>query len=104
MSDKAWRSATPQTILNCFINTGFTERLLNYYYSDDKWNFNADHLNLEDRIVSHYVEMDNNLHVFGPRTDNEILSETIENTSESKDKLQNEEEVTFEVFNKLNMS
>ncbi|CAI6373162.1 unnamed protein product [Macrosiphum euphorbiae] len=39
--------------------------------------------------------MDNNVHVCGTWTDNEILSETIENTSESEDEPQNEEEVIF---------
>ena len=39
--------------------------------------------------------MDNNVYVCGTWTDNEILSETIENNSESKD--ENEEKVTFEV-------
>jgi len=39
--------------------------------------------------------MDNNVQVCGTWTDNEILSETIENTSESEDEPQNEEEVIF---------
>ena len=52
------------------------------------------------RIIfySHYcVEKDYNLHVCGTWTDNKILSETAENTSDSEDEPQNEEEVTFEV-------
>lgn len=100
MSDKAWRSVTPQTILNCFIKAGFKDGDIialdnSTTISDDKWNFIADHLNLDDKNFSHYVEMDNNVQVCGTWTDNEILSETIENTSESEDEPQNEEEVIF---------
>lgn len=39
--------------------------------------------------------MDNNVYVCGTWTDNEILSETIENTSESED--ENEKEIIFDV-------
>ncbi|VVC26158.1 DNA binding HTH domain, Psq-type,Homeobox domain-like,HTH CenpB-type DNA-binding domain,DDE superfamily [Cinara cedri] len=56
MSDKAWRSVTPQTIMNCFIKASF-----------------------KDGVVI--------------PTDDEILSEIIENPSESEDELQREEEV-----------
>ncbi|XP_025406344.1 tigger transposable element-derived protein 6-like, partial [Sipha flava] len=94
------RSVTSQTILNCFIKAGFKDGDIialdnSTTISDDKWNFVADHLNLDDRSFSHYVEMDNNVHVCGTWTDNEILSETIENTSESEDEPQNEEEIIF---------
>jgi hypothetical protein len=41
--------------------------------------------------------MDNNVHVCGSWTNNEILSEAIENTIESEGELQNEEKVIFEV-------
>ncbi|KAL4100660.1 hypothetical protein QTP88_020695 [Uroleucon formosanum] len=40
------------------------------------------------------MEMINNVHVYGAWTDNDILSEIIENTSESENELQNEEEVS----------
>jgi hypothetical protein len=41
--------------------------------------------------------MDYNVNVCGTWSDNDILSETIENTSESEGEPQNEEEVIFEV-------
>jgi len=44
------------------------------------------------------VEMDDNLHECGTWTDDEILLETIENPSESEDKSQNKEEITFKVI------
>lgn len=58
MSDKAWRSVTPQTILNCFIKAGFKDADIialdnSTTISDDKWNFIADHLNLNDKNFSH---------------------------------------------------
>jgi len=59
MSDKAWRSVTLQTILNCFIKAGFKDGDIaidnSATISDDKWNFVAVHLNLDDRIFAHYV-------------------------------------------------
>lgn len=75
MSDKSRGSETPQT--NPIDNSNI-----------DKWNFVANHYNLDDRTLSHYVEMDNNLYVCETRTDYEILWDTIDKPGKSKDQLQ----------------
>lgn len=68
MFDKAWRSVSPKTILNCFIKPDFKEcdnyvPIDNSDIPDNKWNFVVDHFNLDDGIFTHYVEIDNDVRV-----------------------------------------
>jgi len=74
ISDETWRSVSPLTILNCFIKAGFKDGDIiaidnSTTISDDKWNFVADYFNLDDRSLSHYVDLDNNVHVCGTWAD-----------------------------------
>lgn len=70
---------TPQIILNRFVKIGFRSSK-NYILTDnsdianDKWNYVATYSNLNDRHFTHYMEIDNNVHMCGTWTDNEILS------------------------------
>lgn len=68
MSNKTWKSVTPQTILNCFVKASFKDSdnytPIDKNIVDDKWNFVTDYLNLDDRIFTHYVGINNYAHVW----------------------------------------
>jgi hypothetical protein len=78
----AWSSVTPQTIVNCFRHAGFVHRELSLpaieqsELTDSLNLFDAitDHFHITQADINEYADIDSNVLIAEPLTDNEIIS------------------------------
>jgi len=84
LCDKAWRHVKKETIVNCFTKSGFrtsTENIPDEPSDDnnDEW----DQLNLNETFTS-YVKVDENLEICGEWTENDIISDILDEDNEEE--------------------